>query len=182
MHINAEKMNKYAVLGNYAIYLSIMCKLTKKTKRRKCDYTQLSREDIIFIKHFFENGDATEARKTAGIQNAVALRYQLLLKTPGNPYYDFYQELRQDRIASISVTAEKKRRRIWDLVEFLTNRVEEGNTGDALKILACIDILNKMDGHYVPLEVHSKQQIQSVRFDQRIGQARREMEKIVSTQ
>lgn len=177
-------MNKYAVLGNYAIYLSIMCKLTKKTKRlnRDCDYTQLSREDIIFIKNFFESGDATEARKTAGIKSDKALRYQILLKTPGNPYYNFYQELRHDRIASISVTAEKKRRRIWDLVEFLTKRVEEGNTGDALKILACIDILNKMDGHYVPIEVHSKQQIQSVRFDQRIGQARKELKKIVSTQ
>ena len=156
-----------------------MQKLFDVSEYRKKDYSLMTREEIIFIKHFFENGDLHEARKISGITPQRATRYGLAIKSPGNPFYDFYQELRSDRVISISITAEKKRKKIWDIVELLTKSIEEGNTQDASKLLACIDILNKMDGHYVPVEVHSKQQIQSVSFDQNFHKSRKEIKEII---
>ena len=149
---------------------------------RKKDYSLMTREEIIFIKHFFENGDLNEARKISGITHQRATRYGIAIKSPGNPFYDFYQELRSDRVISISITAEKKRKKIWHIVELLTKSIEDGNTQDAPKLLACIDVLNRMDGHYVPVEVHSKQQIQSVNFGQNFRKSCKEIKEIIDVE
>ena len=152
------------------------------SKYKKKDYSLMNREEIIFIKHFFENGDLNEAQKISGISPHTAARYGLAIRTPGNSFYDFYQELRRDRVISISITAEKKRKKIWHIVELLTKSIEDGNTQDATRLLACIDVLNRMDGHYVPVEVHSKQQIQSVNFGQNFRKSCKEIKEIIDVE
>lgn len=162
-------------MDNCAILTTIMPKHTETAKGRT-----LSRKGVIYVKHYFEHGDSRKACVAAGISTGDYAYYQSLTNIAGNPYYDFFQDLKQDRIISISITAEKKRRKLWDIVEILTKSVESGKTSDAARLIACIDILNRMDGHYVPVEVHSRQQIQtqSFRFDQQIKREAKEIENI----
>ena len=134
----------------------------------------LSREELILTKHFFEHNDIQAACVAAGYEKNAASQLKNLFHHPGNRFYEFYQELCRDRIASTVITAEKKRCKLWDLVEWSTTVATDGRPNNSKLALACIDMLNRMDGHYAPVRVDSKQQMQiqkqSVTFQQQIDQ------------
>lgn len=180
MHIYAIFLHIYSlfyILDNCAILIAIMSKHYETAPGQT-----LGRKGTIFVKHYFENGNSYKACLAADLAATEHKHYRSLTAIAGNPYYDFFQNLKQDRVISISITAEKKRRKLWEIVELLTRSIEAGKTADAPRLLACIDILNRMDGHYVPVEVHSKQQIQAqtFRFDQQINREVKEIKNVTT--
>ncbi|MFK0572152.1 hypothetical protein [Endozoicomonas sp.] len=121
---------------------------------------KLSREDIIFTRHFFEHGDPVAATEAAGYVAAVSKRLEQFIYDPATAIGRFYWELCRDRVESTLISTEKKRSKIWELAEWSIDRDDKGRPNDAKLALQCLDMLNRMDGDYAAMQINTKQQIQ----------------------
>lgn len=130
----------------------------------------LTNQQSQFLRHFFETGDLNKSARFAGYELKVAGILAASMNDPNTSLGRVFQEMRQDLVRSTTITLEKKRCKLWDLVEWSTNTKDNGRPNDSKLALACIDMLNKMDGHYAALEINSKTQVQKevVTFRQEI--------------
>lgn len=131
---------------------------------------KLDREEIILTKHYFEHGDLPAAMKAAGYKPEAFSSVKSIMSNTDSHVGQFYRELCRDRVASTCISAEKKRIKLWKLVEWSVKEGENGNPNDCRLALACIDMLNRMDGDYAAMQINTKQQIQkqTVSFSQNI--------------
>lgn len=131
---------------------------------------KLDREEIILTKHYFEHGDLPAAMKAAGYKPEALNSVRNMLINADSHVCQFYMELCRDRVASTCISAEKKRIKLWKLAEWSIKENEEGKPNDCRLALACIDMLNRMDGDYAAMQINTKQQIQkqTVSFSQKI--------------
>lgn len=130
----------------------------------------LSREQIIFTRHYFEHGCLSAAAKAAGYAEDLHKELACHIRNPDSRINRFYQELCKDRVASTVISTERKRAKIWELIEWSTQLNDDGQLNNYKMALSCLDMLNKMDGDYQPLRIENKHDIQkaTVNFNQNI--------------
>ena len=130
----------------------------------------LDREEIILTKHYFEHGDLLAAMNAAGYKPEAFSSVKGMIINTDTHVGQFYRELCRDRVASTCISAEKKRVKLWKLVEWSVKENEKGKPNDCKLALSCIDMLNRMDGDYAAMQINTKQQIQkqTVSFSQKI--------------
>lgn len=135
---------------------------------------ELSREEIILAKHYFEHGDIQAALSAAGYKGAEVSSVKRMLQRQGSLLNEFYSQLCRDRMESTVISTEKKRVKLWKLAEWAANERESDATklNDPKLALQCLDMLNRMDGDYAAVEINTRQQMQiqkqTVNFQQRI--------------
>ncbi|MCG7916031.1 MAG: hypothetical protein JAY71_19370 [Candidatus Thiodiazotropha weberae] len=113
---------------------------------------------MTLVQAYFKTGDLREAMRLAGYsrspQSLSAIRS--CFAEPKTAIGAFYERLINERVKSVEITAESKRLKLWSLVEYATEHDDMGQPKNSKLALQCIDMLNRMDGHYAPLEVNTK--------------------------
>ena len=142
-------------------------------KKELASWKHLERKEIIFTRHYFEHGCALEAAKVAGYKAVTVQLLKQDLADPETVIGSFYQELCKDRIASTVIGTEKKRAALWDLAERSMKDNGNGLPKDSKLALQCLDMLNRMDGDYKPIQTDNRHLINqqttaTVNFQQNI--------------
>lgn len=124
-------------------------------------------DQLKFIHCLFDLGDVELAVDRSGLQSSMAQSLIKKLDDKTTRVGRYLSQIKRDYGQSISITIDQKRLKLWRMVELCTAE-EDGLPKKPMVALKCLDMLNKMDGHYAPVKAQVQTQAQIVRFDQRI--------------